>query len=178
MRKLLLTVFALTGLFTFNAHAVITSPSSNAESISGTVVKYDKIHISVKNVTGATISNGELLFADSTGGDTGMEATKSTTRYHVPLCVADGDIAKGAWGKCQVWGYHAALDLDVTGRGAQSGSGVNAGAATLAMPLYASPNNAGDASGDIVPGASDVSIGFALDSSATSGTIEAFIKLL
>ena len=165
MRSLLI---ALVAMFALNATALITTFNSNSKDNLGAVQHYDKVFISVIATTG--LPKGAVAVLDATADD-GMSITSSTATEVQPFCVTAQVFASGSKGLCQVYGYTDSL-LFNGGQGSTS-----LGAAIAGGPLYYDTSTSGYA-GKVYGIATGTKIGIALDASAASGSVEAFIRLL
>lgn len=150
-------------LFSTSAMAIITDPMSNYFDNLGTLVKQDKVFIQVK--AGNAFSKGDVA-AFSTSADDGATVVDVTTAGQFSACVIGEDLASGAKGLCQVYGY-ATVNKGF-GDAMVAGSPIYAGADALG----------GKAAGITSPSASQHTIGVALDASSATESVEAFIRLL
>jgi len=167
VKKLLI---ALLTMFAFSAHAII-GPASSSNSFDGkNVIKdRDQQFIKVKNSSAASIAVGDVVILD-VADDDGAGVTTSTTATDIPICVvADAACAVGDMCKCQVYGYHSAINFDST-----------ADDATAGQYMYISTGFAGkvEARPFTSVNSYDKPVAVFYDSPSASGTAEGFIRLL
>ena len=111
MKKLFL--IAIFSIINITAYALITqSGASNAVDATGTVIRYDQIHISVKhNGTDGKLYIGTPVVFDTTAAD-GYTITTTRALPGAPVvCVLDSNIENGEWGKCLKYGYMSAASF-------------------------------------------------------------------
>jgi hypothetical protein len=150
-------------LFSTSAMAIITDPMSNYFDNTGTLVKQDKVFIQVK--AGNAFVKGDIA-AFSTTADDGATVVDATALGQFVACVIAEDLASGAKGLCQVYGY-ATVNKGF-GNNFVAGSPIYAGADALG----------GKAAAITSPSAGQLAIGVALDASSATESVEAFIRLL
>lgn len=160
-------IFLVVALFSINSFAILTSFNSNSKDGLGEVKHYDKIFITVQATDNDAFVVGEVVVLDNTVDD-GMVVRNITTQTRRPLCVVVEAIAAKAFGKCQVYGYNSAVLFD-------AGATAYGSVATAGDQVYISGSVAGYAAG-AAASSHYPSIGEFLDSDATSGTAEVFIR--
>lgn len=123
----------------------------------------EKEFIKIKNTEASTsIVSGNMVCLD-TSADDGVSAKLCTTGGAPALCVGIDTILAGAYGRCQIYGFHAAVLVSAAGNNVTAGG-------RLAVSSDGTASKAdGKSTGDLV--------GIALDSASTSTTVKAFIKL-
>lgn len=121
----------------------------------------EKVFIRIKNGESSTaMAKGDLVSADTTADD-GVTMKLTTTSGQEVTCVVEEAIVAGAFGLCQVYGYHSAVKVNGTTFNISTGGRV-------AASTY---SGRGDGTG------SGASIGRALDGSTVQGTIPMMLKL-
>lgn len=139
----------------------------------GTLKVPEQDFIKVKNGSGSTLANGRVVVSDLTADD-GITVTTSSTANRRAVCViAQTSCASGAMCKCQVYGYHSAVQFDKTN---------DNGTATAGEQGYLSENYAGYVEAKPVSGTNSIDaydrpIGTFLDSPSASGDAEMFLHL-
>lgn len=166
---LLIALFA-----SFMAMADI-GPVGRSTEIDGTGAfkgPHEKFYINVKNVSGGTLQDGDVVVLDTTELD-GYSVNTSTTAGAVPHCVlalkpGNSSCADDELCRCQTFGIHSNVNFDDTNAEATAG-----------FLVFHSENNAGyiqgEAKGSVA--ASDYPVGVFLESSTTSGDLDVFIRL-
>jgi len=166
--KNLLFLFAM--LFTFNAYADIglvdrsTALDGAGNLLAGSL---EKVFIKVKNTSGGSVANGDVMILD-VAEDDGYSVTTTTTAASVPVCVMAQACADDVLCDCQTYGLKDDVNFDSTNYNATAGS--------LA---FVSENFAGAVQAELPANyaVSDVPIGVFYDSPSASGDTELFIKL-
>ena len=166
MKKILILFLSL--IFTLASHAIVNAPITNTWDNAGTLNHKDIMWIKVKNNTGSALSSGHVVVWD-TSADDGATVTTSTTRGLPVACVAMETIAIAGYGKCQVYGYHAGVYVNVANNNATAGYGLIGGpTAGYAEPMDHAAS----------PVYQYVQFATLLDSGSTSTTYEAVIHAL
>jgi hypothetical protein len=127
---------------------------------------YEKCFIKVSNASGGSLAKGSVVISDTSQANPHV-VTTSTTAGSAPICVIAETCSTGAKCKCQTYGYTDSLLFEATKE------------ASAGHLVFISENVAkysmAEVKGSIA--GSDVPIGTFLETSATSGSIKAFIKL-
>jgi len=167
MKKILMILLFVLSI---SAYAVINDPGqSNSVDNTGTIVKQDVMFISVLNSEAtATLTAGQLVVADLTD-DNGFGVVSSSVSTVRPMCMLIQDLAVGAKGRCQVYGYTDILLFDASTT-ASAGEKIFVSGANAGYSVYVAPATAG--------AYGYPSVGDALDASAASGAVEAYLRLL
>lgn len=167
MKKLIgFLILALFATFSMPATGAIIPQGGAAEDSTGTLIPgtLDQFFIKVKNGDGSALANGEVVCWDD-GDDDGYSVDKCAADGDRAACVVAEAISAGEFGKCQVFGYHSAVELDVTNGDAVAGECLQVAGTDGAV------------SGEALA-ATDLCVGVSLDASSSSGTVEAMINLL
>ena len=123
----------------------------------------ESIFIRVKNGSAGSLANGDVVIWDATDDDGVSVDTIATAESPLVAGVICEDIAVGAYGKMQIYGYHAAVKID----GGTTDVAAKAVLGTGGTAKYAYTNTA-------VGGV----LGVALAAVSTATTGQAFIKCL
>lgn len=123
----------------------------------------ESIFIRVKNGSSAALANGDVVIWDATDDDGVTVDTIATAESPLVAGVICEDIAVGAYGKMQVYGYHSAVKID----GGTTDVAANAVIGTGGTAKYAYTNTS-------VGGV----LGVALAAVSTATTGKAFIKVM
>lgn len=162
--KMILTLIMV---FAFNALADVgpVGRSHALDNLGASKGPLEQWFIYVKNVSGSTINDGDVVIADfGADGDNGYAVTTTTTAGQFPLCVMAESCADDANCKCQTYGLKTNVNFD-------------AGLATAGDYAYIDESAAGSVSGIASPDAKDTPVGVFYDTSSTSGDVEVFIRL-
>jgi len=164
--KLLIVIFAF--IISMNLFAVIETPGSTYMNNLGTIERYDKTWILVKNSIGSDLARGSVVVFDTTADD-GYTIASSTTFGIAAACVTDEAIANGKTGLCLIRGKHDAVLFKLTGA-------ENLAVYELAYhsdtAYYAAPVAAATATYPMY-----TPIGYALDACTATGTCDMFINI-
>lgn len=167
-KKMKIFTLLILALFTCVSFAEI-GPVGRSVSLDATGAvqegSLDKYFVSVKNVSGGALNDGDLVILDLSADD-GYSVTTSTTAGQIPHCILDEACADDAMCRCQTYGYKSNVNFDVTSASAVAG--------TFA---FLGENSAGTVQADGTPAFSDRPVGVFYDAAAASGDVELFIKL-
>lgn len=125
----------------------------------------EKFYINVKNVSGGSLSDGDVVILDVTEDD-GYSVNSSTTAGAVPHCVLDEACADDELCRCQTYGLKSNVNFTPDQN--------NAAAGGLA---FISESQAGKVDAISSPGAADRPIGVFFDAATATGDVELFIRL-
>ena len=127
----------------------------------------EKFFISVKNVSGGALLNGDVVILDVTEDD-GYSVNTSATAGAVPHCILSEACADDAMCKCQTYGIKSDVNFDVTNASATAG-----------QQAFISESNAGNIEAEALGtiAASDSPVGVFFDAASASGDVELFIRL-
>lgn len=123
----------------------------------------DAVYVRVKNNSGSTLTNGDVVIWDPTDND-GISVTTTTTASSTRVAgVIAETIPAGGYGKMQVYGYHPAVKVD----GGTTDVAANSVLGTGSAARYAFTTTTAGAT-----------LGVALEAVTTLGTGKVFIKCL
>lgn len=159
----------LISMFTFNVMADYGRQGASSNQAAGGGLQAGTLEqqfINVKNKQGSTIAAGSIVVWDVSNDD-GYSVKLSITAFDNPACMMFASCASNAWCKCQTYGYTDKLLF----------SSDPGGAATAGNKIQLSENALGYVQAPSSLEARDTVIGHFYDSSATTGAVEAFIRL-